>query len=126
MKASKQHIQTLPNNTLKTSTSWVDHNLPDLHEEIYNHPQEFGSKNRNLDYVEEYQYESDRSTESRTLPLPIPFDGLSKEAEREEELRQDLIHLYNDATWKMYHRIQNARKARYIEQRNRSRSLRYR
>lgn len=69
---------------------------------------------------------SDKIYRSRsTQPLPVPSPPQSRQAEREEELYQELMHVYNNATWKMYHRIQNARKARYLHNRNRSRSEGY-
>ena len=117
--------QSLPSNLKKTKAFLVDQIMPDLHEEIYSHPQEQTSQEScSGNFLDQVQIE--QNYECQTKPLPIPCGPQSKEAEREEELHQELMHVYNDATWKMYYRIQNARKARYIKQRDRIHSEGYR
>lgn len=97
--------------------------LADLQEEIYNQPVEQGRQ----------IYENSASnidnqivmTKCRTPPLTIPCSQTSRQEEREEELYQELTHVYNDATWKMYHRIQKARNAQFLSDHNRSKSESY-
>lgn len=52
------------------------------------------------------------SSKYRSSPLPIPFSASSRQEEREEEIRQELVDTYNNKTWQMYHLIHKARCAR--------------
>lgn len=126
MKKALQRKQSLSTSYFESKADFLDRSVPDLYEEIYCHPQ--------VVWCEYDQYESphtsspmkrpvltERNSKCRSLPLPIPIGPQSKEIEREEELHQEQIHMYNDATWKMYHLIQNARKAK-SKDRNRSHS----
>jgi len=97
-----------------------------LHEEIYNHPSDKESKHDSIS--KESKFENtlhgmiDRDYKCRSLPLPIPHDSASKQEEREREAHQELMDIYNGATWKMYYRIQNARKVKNLSDRKRSHS----
>lgn len=94
--------------------------LPDLQEEFYSYPADHPEvDNKNSD-TNVKQIISDRSLVNRSPPLPIPSGPSALQAEREEELYQELVHVYNDSTWKMYHRIQNARKAQLMKDRSQS------
>lgn len=53
---------------------------------------------------------SGRSPVSSPIPCPPP----SRKDLLEEETVEDLKEVYNNSTWQMYHRIQNARKARFL------------
>ncbi len=123
-----RQIQSLPSNFYESGACEdyiVDRNdMPELKEETSSYPQEIQIeiKRENLGNSVNHQSTKEQHSHQRTLPRPIPCDPQSREAEREEKLHQELVHVYNDATWKMYYRIQNARRSRCIEQRDRSRS----
>jgi len=50
---------------------------------------------------------------ARTASKPIPLPP-NKEHEEEVETEYNLMRMYNESTWKMYYRIQNARRKRKL------------
>eukprot|EP01083_Nonionella_stella_P162811 534893_1 len=104
-----------PSSTCSSNSAFQRCLLPDLQEEIYSHPVEDTDANLKFDNSRQSMMASQICKECHHTPsLPIPYTPSTRQAEREEELHQELTTVYNDATWKMYHRIQNARKARLM------------
>lgn len=128
--------QSLPLNMLEASTHIKGCVVQDFEEELYNQP--IAVERRERCMVEKGPSSSSSLGECynqeivsplsqcSTKSIPIPSPPHSREEEREVELYQEMMHVYDDATWKMYNRIQNARKARHVYERKRSRSEGYR
>jgi hypothetical protein len=126
MRSIYNRPQSLPISIFRTNASELHHQgriLPDLQEEIYSHPEikERASIDKSSDSPDNEKLPSILATSQQsTSSKPIPFAPLSRETERENELYEELVHVYNDATWQMYHRIQKARQSRSRYERPRS------
>mmetsp|Transcript_19577 Transcript_19577/g.22682 ORF Transcript_19577/g.22682 Transcript_19577/m.22682 type:complete len:136 (-) Transcript_19577:829-1236(-) len=103
--------------------------LPDLQEEFYTDIEHDSDNSvceghQSTSSIVPDSHISTNSGEHRSMltsSLPIPYSQASVKKEREDQLYKEQVYFYDDATWKMYHRIQSARnKSRHLKERSRS------
>lgn len=58
------------------------------------------------------------STRSMGKSLPIACPSPSRDHARDKEFEEDMMYVYNEATWRMYHRIVDARKRQSLRKAN--------